>query len=68
MKDMPVGELCALVQRLGVGYCADIFEQKGIDGEELTYMSNADFVSLLMKAGAMEFTRTNLFRGPPLSR
>ena len=68
MEDMSVDELCALVQRLGVGYCVAVFQENDVDGEELTYMSNADFVSLLVKAGAMELTRANLFHAPALSR
>ena len=68
MKDMSVDELCALVQRLGVGYCADIFKKGEIDGEELTYMKKTNFVSLIVTAGAMQFTRANLFHGPALIR
>ena len=68
MQDMSVHELCALVHHLGVGYCADIFKEKGIDGEEFTYMKEANFVSLIVKAGAMQFTRANLFHVPALSR
>ena len=60
-------ELCALVQRLGVGFCADIFKEKAVDGAELIYMSQASFVALLVEAGPTEFTPANLFHWQLLS-
>ena len=67
MKEMSVDELCALVQRLGVGFCADVFKKKEVDGAEMIYMSKAGFVCLLVEAGATNFTSGNLFRWQLLS-
>ena len=62
-----VDELCALMQRLGVGFCTYIFKEKEVDGAELIHMSKGSFVSLLVEAGATEFTSANLFHCQLLS-
>ena len=47
LENFSTRELCALATHLKIKYCAEFFEQVGVDGKEMLLFSKEEFVSML---------------------
>ena len=53
-KSYSTRDLCKLVDRLNINYCAKFFEKEKVDGKEMLHFTKEEFVSML-KTNTGEF-------------